>query len=88
MSTTHALVKVDLRKAFNTVDHQLLCKKLEFYGICGIAYQWLRSYLSNRTQYVSYERPKSELLPILSGVPRGSILGPLLFTIYVDDVVS
>ena len=74
--------------AFDTVDHQLLCTKPEFYGISGVAYQWIRSYLSNRKQYVSYEGHKSELLPIQCGVPQGSILGPLLFTIYVKDMCN
>ena len=58
----------DLQKAFDTVDHQLLYTKLELYGIRGVAYQWIRSYLSNRTQYVSYEGHKSELLPLQWGV--------------------
>ena len=60
--------------------------KLELYGIRGVAYQWIRSYLSNRTQYVSYEGPKYEYFPIQCGVPQGSILGPLLFTINVNDM--
>ena len=62
-----------------------LCTKLEIYGV---AYQWLRSYLSNTTQYVSYEGHKSELLSIQCGVPQGSILGLLLFTIYVNDMCN
>ena len=81
-------VFIDLQKAFDSVDHQLLCTKLEFYGIRGVAYQWIRSYLSNRTEYVSYEGHKSELLPIQCGIPQGSILGPLLFTIYVNDMCN
>ena len=61
---------------------------LEFYGIRGVAYQWIRNNLSNRTQYVSYEGHKSELLPIECGVPQGSILGTLLFTMYVNDMCN
>ena len=79
-------VFIELQKAFDTVDHQLLCTKLELYGIRGVTYQWIRSYLSNRKQYVSYEGHKSEFLPIQCGVPQGSILGPLLFTIYDNDM--
>ena len=82
------VVIIDIQKAFDTVDHQLLCTKLEFYGIRGVAYQWIRSYLSNRTQYVSYEGHKSELLPIQCGVPQGSILGPLLLQYYVNDMCN
>ena len=93
---THSLNKqkhsigvfIDLQKAFDTVDPQLLCTKLEFYGIRGVAHQWIRSYLSNRMQYVSYEGHKSELLPIQCGVPQGSILDPLMFTIYVNDMCN
>ena len=73
---------------FDTVDQQLLCTKLKLYRIRGVAYQWIRSYLSNRKQYVSYEWHKSERLPIQCGVPQGSILGPLLFTIYVNDMCN
>ena len=89
-------VFIDLQKAFDTADHQQLCTKLECYGIRGVAYQWIRSYLSNRTQYVRYEGHTSELLQIQCGVPPGSILGPLLFTIlgpllftlYVNDMCN
>ena len=78
-------VFIDLRFILLTqLDRQLLCKKLEFYGIRGVAYQLMKGYLSIRTQYVSYEGHTSELLPILCGVPQCSILGPLLFTIYVN----
>ena len=80
-------VFIDLQKAFDT-NHRLLCTKLEFYGIRGVAYQWIRSYLSNRTQYVSYEGHKSDLLPIQCGVIQGSIIGPLLFTIYLNDTCN
>ena len=81
-------VFIDLRKAFDTVDHQLLRKKLEFNVIRGVTYQWIRSYLSNRTQNVSYEGHAFELLTILCGGPQGSNLGPLLITIYGNDMYN
>ena len=81
-------VFIDLRKAFDTVDHRLLCKKLEFYGIRGIAQDWITSYLSNRTQHVSYDGHASDNLEITCGVPQGSILGPRLFILYVNDMCN
>ena len=83
-------VFIDLRKAFDTVslDHRLLCKKLEFYGIRGIAQDWITSYLSNRTQHVSYDGHASDNLEITCGVPQGSILGPQLFILYVNDMCN
>ena len=82
----NAVVFLDLKKAFDTVDHEILLSKLSNYGIHGNAHQWFKSYLENRTQVCSINGSLSESCSLSCGVPQGTILGPLLFLLYINDL--
>ena len=77
---------IDLKKAFDTVDHTILLRKMEHYGVRNTSNVWFQNYLSEREQFVSINGIESETEKIVCGVPQGSVLGPLLFLIYINDL--
>ncbi len=79
-------IYVDLSKAFDTLNNEILLQKLNYYGVNDTSLNLFKNYLTDRKQYVEYNEVNSDMLNITTGVPQGSTLGPLLFIIYINDM--
>ena len=85
-SLINGVIFIDLKKAFDTINHNIIIRKLSNYGVDQKALRWFQSYLSNRSRKCSVNGHLSTASPITCGVPRGSIIGPLLFLVYINDL--
>lgn len=82
------LVFLDFSKAFDRVSHRKLLNKIHTFGLPSFTINWIKQYLSNRTQFADVDGYSPKRLPVTSGVPQGSILGPILFLMYVNDITT
>ena len=86
IGNTPLAIFLDLSKAFDTINFDILLFKLKYYGISNTSIKWFNSYLLNRKQYFEFNQTKSNIYYITTGIPQGSILGSLLFLIYINDI--
>ena len=86
ITSMDVVVFIDLKKAFDTVNHEILLQKLGHYSIHGLAFSWFKSYLIDRRQYVHINGINSETKKVICGMPQGSVLGPLPFLLYINDL--